>query len=249
MFKNLSKNNDQYLHNRMLSLMEGEKIQSDSKTELYSKSKAGKNFMIISEKGKYYIKESFIKDSLISEDYEYYGGFNNREKFSFDTYNKAVKGLNEILATENRKLLKLKSKKKPKPELDGEFEADTEDFGGEEITDDPIDGGVEDSEDSFDFADDGTEDELPEDGVDSSEEGDGAVKEIQSLTGSLQGAIDKATKEELNDNTVKSMYNTISSAIGPDNTVTPEAMSNIKTKIDKELNEGINSLKDLFDFE
>jgi len=66
---------------------------SNSVLEIYHKGADGKNYGIVRENYKYYIKIAEDKNNLTVKDFQYIGGLKNKNDYVFESYAKAVKHL------------------------------------------------------------------------------------------------------------------------------------------------------------
>lgn len=83
--------------NRMRELMGGTSINentSKSVVELTKEGPDGKIYAVIRENHEYYIKTSENKEGLVTEDFNYIGGLQNKKDKAYPSYAKAIKMLN-----------------------------------------------------------------------------------------------------------------------------------------------------------
>ena len=83
--------------NRMKELMGSTSINEDVKgsvVELTKEGPDGKVYAIIRENHEYYIKVSENKNNLVTEDFNYIGGLQNKKDKAYPSYAKAIKQLN-----------------------------------------------------------------------------------------------------------------------------------------------------------
>ena len=83
--------------NRMKELMGSTSINEDTKRSVVELTKEGPDgniYAIVRENQEYYIKISENKSNLVTEDFNYIGGLQNKKDKSFSSYSKAIKQLN-----------------------------------------------------------------------------------------------------------------------------------------------------------
>ena len=83
--------------NRMKELMGSTSINEDVKRSVVELTKEGPDgniYAIVRENQEYYIKISENKSNLVTEDFNYIGGLQNKKDKSFSSYSKAIKQLN-----------------------------------------------------------------------------------------------------------------------------------------------------------
>ncbi len=83
--------------NRMLELMGKQPVNENTKTSVVELTKIGpdgKVYGIVRENHEYYIKVTNPKENLVTEDFHYIGGLQNKKAEAYPSYAKAIKQLN-----------------------------------------------------------------------------------------------------------------------------------------------------------
>jgi hypothetical protein len=83
--------------NRMLELMGKQPVNENTKTSVVELTKIGpdgKVYGIVRENHEYYIKVTNPKENLVTEDFQYIGGLQNKKSEAYPSYAKAIKQLN-----------------------------------------------------------------------------------------------------------------------------------------------------------
>ena len=83
--------------NRMLELMGKQPVNENTKTSVVELTKIGpdgKVYGIVRENHEYFIKITNPKDNLVTEDFQYIGGLQNKKAEAYPSYAKAIKQLN-----------------------------------------------------------------------------------------------------------------------------------------------------------
>jgi hypothetical protein len=83
--------------NRMLELMGKQSINENTKSSVVELTKIGpdgKVYGIVRENHEYFIKITNPKDNLVTEDFQYIGGLQNKKAEAYPSYAKAIKQLN-----------------------------------------------------------------------------------------------------------------------------------------------------------
>jgi hypothetical protein len=83
--------------NRMLELMGKQPINENTKSSVVELTKIGpdgKVYGIVRENHEYFIKITNPKDNLVTEDFQYIGGLQNKKAEAYPSYAKAIKQLN-----------------------------------------------------------------------------------------------------------------------------------------------------------
>lgn len=83
--------------NRMLELMGKQPVNENTKTSVVELTKIGpdgKVYGIVRENHEYFIKVTNPKDNLVTEDFNYIGGLQNKKSEAYPSYAKALKQLN-----------------------------------------------------------------------------------------------------------------------------------------------------------
>jgi hypothetical protein len=83
--------------NRMLELMGKQPVNENTKTSVVELTKIGpdgKVYGIVRENHEYFIKVTNPKENLVTEDFQYIGGLQNKKSEAYPSYAKAIKQLN-----------------------------------------------------------------------------------------------------------------------------------------------------------
>ena len=83
--------------NRMLELMGKQSVNENTKSSVVELTKIGpdgKVYGIVRENHEYFIKVTNPKENLVTEDFQYIGGLQNKKSESYPSYAKAIKQLN-----------------------------------------------------------------------------------------------------------------------------------------------------------
>lgn len=140
---------------------------------VFTKKTQDLTYAIIRENNRYIIKTSLNKDSILIENFDYYGGLKNKEKFSKKTFNESKKQLFGLLA-EKQSLLNESYIEEDDDKYVIKKEVEPSEFDIDDVPDVPMD-----DDDGF-----GGEEDIDAPPVDDTLEGDGD-ESYQVMTGEL----------------------------------------------------------------